>query len=633
MGPKLPYMLCGIAAAVFLVLLVVLLAAVTDLLVTRGTLSVDAARQAAVPESAGPPNDVAAKAEYRERGLLPLVWRLRDTPVLGLLATSCYDRVSSLRNNMHCLRLLIAIGGLLAILFTASLYGLEWSARAAAAGAMRRIWRELFQQSTRLGPGDLLVGQKQDVVELFVDRTEALATGLTAWSRAVPYALLLTVLLVGVALWVNFWLAVCAILLAMLSRMMLGSLRRRSEQRERIWEDLARQQRDRLVEDLRQVRLLANFAAAAEPAGASLDERLRQAHIATRRRHTRGAGDESIVTLFVMCGTLLILFLAGLNVLRKPQTLTVSETMLLTTALGATIIPLRVVRRLDEALQAANPASAEIMAYIDRRPGVGQVPDAKPLARPSRELALAGVRLASAKGEKLLDNVSLEIACGTRTAVIASDSQTPLALAGLLSRLYDPAAGRILFDGQEIGEVTLASLRKQVMLLLPDRMLVTGTVADNIACGDPAITTAHVADAARQALAYDFIQKLPQGFDTIVGPHGLHLSWPEQMLLGLARVLLHNPAVVVLGESAEPLEQAAEEQLAAATERAAEGRTLIILARRLPTLRAVERILLFHAGQLHGDGGHIDLLADSELYRHLNYVRFNEFRNQVSGEW
>ena len=285
------------------------------------------------------------------------------------------------------------------------------------------------------------------------------------------------------------------------------------------------------------------------------------------------------------------------------------------------------------ALLKAEPAAAEIMAYLERQPAVGEVPEAKPQPRPAGELAMADVTLADARGHRLLDKVSLTIPCGSRTAILASDHETPLAVAGLLSRFYDPTAGRILFDGKDIGRSTLASLHSLVTLLLPDRILVTGTVAENLSCGDPHISPIEVADAARQAHAYEFIQRLPQGFETIIGPHGFHLSPAEQMILGWTRVVLRNPAVIILGEWKQEFDAAMSEQLAAAAERAIAGRTVIVLGRRLPTLRAVERILLFHQGKLYGDGSHIDLLADSELYRHLNYVRFNEFRNQVSGEW
>ncbi len=631
-GSKLRLAAASISAAVILVLLLLMLSALTDLLVTHGTLEISPAERGDVFAAAGKPNVVGATLEYQNRGLLPLAWRLRGTS-LGSVVQWHFDRWPALRSNSKCLLTIIVIGWILALLYGLSRYGLERWAQTAASDCVRRLRHELFQQSTRLGAGDLLLGQRHNAVELFVERIETFYTGLVAWYRAVPHAVLVMVLLAIVALWVDPWLALAIMLLAALSRVIFKALRNRSQQREVYWGDLAAQQRATLVEDLRQVRLLANFSPAAERAGSSFDARLKQAHMAAVRQHTSRAGNGPSITVFILGAAGLSLLVCGWKVLTDPPVLSLSGTVLMSGALLATIFPIWTLRQLSFALMKAEPAAAEIMSYLERQPAVGQVPEAKPLPRPTRDLALADVTLADARGQRLLDKVSLTIPCGSRIAILASDHETPLAVAGLLSRFYDPTAGRILFDGKDIGRATLASLRSLVSVLLPDRMFVTGTVVENLSCGDAHISPIEVADAARQASAYEFIQRLPQGFETIIGPHGFHLSPAEQMLLGWARVVLRNPAVVILGEWKQEFDSAMGEQLAAAAERAIAGRTLIVLGRRLPTLRAVERILLFHQGKLHGDGSHIDLLADSELYRHLNYVRFNEFRNQVSGEW
>jgi len=629
---KLRLAVASIAAAVILILLLILLSALADLLVTHGTLEISPGDQAKVPLKAGDPDVVGTTLVYSNRGLLPLVWRLRGT-ALGSIAEWYYDHWHALRKNSNCLLALIVVGWCLALLYGLSRYGLERWAQTAARDGARRLRHELFQQSTRLGAGDLLLGQKHNAVELFVERIETLAAGLVAWYRAMPHAVLLLVLLTGVALWVHPWLALAVILLAALSWVIFNDLRNRSQRREVYWGDRAAQQQTTLVEDLHQVRLLANFAPAADRTGPSFDARLNQAHAASVRQHTSRAGNGSSVTVFILVGAGLSMLVCGWNVLADPPRLSLSGTVLMSNALLATLLPIWTLRQLSLALSKAEPAAAEIMAYLERQPAVGQVPEAKPQPRPTHDLAMADVTLADVRGHRLLDNVSFTIPCGSRTAILASDHETPLAVAGLLSRFYDPTAGRILFDGQDIGRSTLASVRGLVTLLLPDRILVTGTVVENLNCGDPHISPIEVADAARQAHAYEFIQHLPQGFETIIGPHGFHLSPAEQMILGWTRVVLRNPAVIILGEWKQEFDSAMGEQLAAAAERAIAGRTVIVLGRRLPTLRAVERILLFHQGKLHGDGSHIDLLADSELYRHLNYVRFNEFRNQVSGEW
>jgi subfamily B ATP-binding cassette protein MsbA len=632
LGVKLSVIGSAVAAALLLVALVVLLALTADVLITRGTVKVESADQPSIAEFAGQPDVASPVAEYRQRGLLPLVCRLRGT-MLGPTATWFYESWPSLRKNSRCLLTLILTAWCVALLYGVALYFWQWSALAAANSGVLRLRHELYHQSVRLGAGDLLLGQKQSAVELFVERIDTLATGLAARARAIPHSILLLVLLLGIAMLVEKWLTLAAILLAALSGLMLAGLRLRAARQATRWADTAREQRTSLIEDLRQVRLLGNFLPGEESAKGSFDLRLTQWHAAALRQKAADAVTHPAVTFFILFGVGLLLLLGGLNVLREPPLVSLSGLVLLTVALGATIFPLRMLQQYAAAMPKAEEAASEIMAYLDRQPSVGQVPEARPLMRPKRELALVNVTLADPRGYKLLDGVSLTIPCGGRIAVLASDSDTPLALAGLLPRYYDPTAGRIQYDGHDIGRVTLGSLRSEVAILLPERVLVTGTVRENIACDDPRFSAIEVADAARQALVYDFVQQLPQGFDTIVGEHGFHLPAPEQILLGLARLMLHNPAVVVLGELAEVFDPMLEERLTAAIDRLAKGRTLMILARRLPTLRSAERILLFHEGKLHADGSHIDLLAESELYRHLNYVRFNEFRDSVSGGW
>ncbi|HKD37253.1 MAG TPA: ATP-binding cassette domain-containing protein [Pirellulales bacterium] len=628
----------SLVAAATIVLLIVALGAITDLVTTRGNLSISIAPKSAqartdLQQLAGSPDRTSAdQIHYVGRGLLPAVWRLHGT-WLGGSADRLYEDWTSLRHNDNCLLALVVSGWILSLVLAAALYVLERTARVAARKAVRRVRRALYQQSVQLGPGDLLLGHKHNVVQLFVERVEVLARGLLLWSRAVPQAVLLFAALLATALYVDVALTAAAILLAITSWWLLEGLRSRSNRKARIWADAAAQRCDSLVEDLLQVRSLGNLIGASTMPGGTFEERLKNCYVASVRQFSSPSVNEPAVLLFALLGGWLILLLLGLNVLSEPPRVLFSGTVVLGAAVVTMIYPLRLLQKLFAALPVADQAAADVMGYLDRQPAVGQLPDAKPLVPPMNEISLANVRLASAQGAKLLDDVSLSIRCGTQTAVVASDAETPLALAGLLPRFYDPAAGRILFDGQDIGRGTIASLRSEVSVIVPGRILVTGSITENIAGGDPQISAREVIEGARQALAYDFIHKLPHGFETVVGEHVMHLSAVEAWLLGIARILVHNPAIAIIGEIADRQDAATEDVLSSAMARVAQGRTLIVLARRLPTLRSVERVLLFHEGKIHGDGNHAELLESSELYRHLNYVRFNEFRDKVTGPW
>jgi ATP-binding cassette subfamily B protein len=626
----------SVAAALLIVLLILAFGAITDLATSRGNLSIDARKKddlRQLAELAGPPDTISAdQAHYVGRGMLPVVWPLNPT-MFGGIAARMFEYWPAMRRNETCLGAIVVIGWCLSLLLAIALYVLERAVRRSARETVRRIRQALYEQSVQLGAGDLLLGQKQNAVDLFVERVEILNRGLALWSRAIPQAILLIALLLLTALYVDPWLTVAAVLLAVLSWLMLEGLRNNSRRRAKYWGDVAAQQRDTLVEDLRQVPSLANFASPVVAANGSFAERLQNCHIASVREHASPSLNEPAVLLFALFGAWLILLLGALNVLTDPPRVLYAGTIVLGTSIVTMLYPLRLLHKIWLVLPATENAAADIMAYLDRRPGIGQFPDAKPLPPPTKQLALVNVRLADAAGAKLLDDVSLAIRCGSRTAILASDRETPFALAGLLPRFYDPTAGRVLFDGHDIGRATIASVRSQVGVLMPGQILVTGTVSENITCGEPRLSAREVLEAARQSLAYDFIQKLPHGFETVVGKHGLHLSAAEAMLVGIARLLARNPAVAVVGESAERSDPAIEDMLLTAFNRLAANRTLVVLARRLTTLRSAERILLFHEGKLHAEGSHAELLAESELYRHLNYVRFNEFRDQVSGQW
>ena len=213
--------------------------------------------------------------------------------------------------------------------------------------------------------------------------------------------------------------------------------------------------------------------------------------------------------------------------------------------------------------------------------------------------------------------------------LFSTDETTALALAGLLPRFCDPAAGQVLFDGRDLRLATLDSVRRQVALILSDHILTSGTLAQNIAGDAVDYTQDEIVAAVKHVHADEFVQSLPDGLQTMVGPHGQALSTGQAISVGLARVALHRPSVVVIEEPREVLDQVPR----SAWPSAGKNNRQLHPGDHRPTPGNVpcrRRILLFHEGRLLADGTHQELLQHNELYRHLNYVRFNEFRGKVS---
>ncbi len=285
--------------------------------------------------------------------------------------------------------------------------------------------------------------------------------------------------------------------------------------------------------------------------------------------------------------------------------------------------------QLRPAVENSDQAADRIYTYLERVPGVDQASSASDLERVAKDIQLKNVTVRNSAGKAVLDHLSVTIPAGRRIAVFGANSDAQIALAGLLPRFYDPTEGQILYDGHDIRLATLRSLRSQTLLVLQHSLLFSASVADNIACGDARFSDVEVREAAKRVGAYEFIQQLPQGFATTVGEHGVWLDDCERMLIGLARALIRNPAVLVVEEPARELPPEAARQVEQAITTNSQGRTIILLSPGLISLRAADQVFVIHDGTLHtsGSGSHADLVQHNDLYRHLLYLAFNEYRD------
>ena len=394
---------------------------------------------------------------------------------------------------------------------------------------------------------DLLGRRITQAEQLISEQVPHVEEGLRQWWAAVARSLVLLAGSVLLALLANLWLALVVLLFAVLAWLLHYWLNGRTENQTRLSNDRASRELGRLLEQLRQVPLVAGYLLSRVP-GEPRDDTLRR-----YQQHAEQAGASGLLVgpvmhLFVMSGVALLAALVGVNLFRHPPGISVSATVVLGTSLVVAFFPARRILRLPRWLPQAERSAAAVFAYLDREPGVVEAAGARPLPRIRERVALEDVTLADQQGRKILDSVCLEIPLGSKTAVVASDSAVPIALAGLLARFYDPASGRILCDGREARLATLPSLRQQVSLVTGDGELVSDTVWENIACGESRFTQAQITDAAKLACAYEFILDLPQGFATPVGPQGLPLEAGQAFRIALARAALRDPAVLVLQE-------------------------------------------------------------------------------------
>jgi ATP-binding cassette subfamily B protein len=208
----------------------------------------------------------------------------------------------------------------------------------------------------------------------------------------------------------------------------------------------------------------------------------------------------------------------------------------------------------------------------------------------------------------------------------------------LIPRFYDPTAGRITLDGQDIREVTVLSLRKQIGIVMQDTTLFAASVRENIAFGRPDASQAEIEAAARAASAHDFVMELPEGYDSYVGERGVTLSGGQKQRIAIARAILKDPRILILDDATSSVDTETEAAIQAALERLMEGRTSFVIAQRLSTVRKADQVLVLDRGQIvaratraDGQSAHEQLLRSSGLYAEIYYGQLRP-QEQASGQ-
>jgi ATP-binding cassette subfamily B protein/subfamily B ATP-binding cassette protein MsbA len=331
---------------------------------------------------------------------------------------------------------------------------------------------------------------------------------------------------------------------------------------------------------------------------------------------TLQTGSHTLIALLMAVGTAAVIVLAGRQALAGR--LTPGDVVLLVAYVTMLYKPLETLAYTAVAVQAAAAGGRRVLALLDAVPDVRDAPHASALhERPHGEIRFEGVSFAYRPGMPALRDVTLRIAPGETLAVVGPSGAGKSTLASLLVRFYDPSAGRITLDGRDLRDVTLRSLRDHVALVLQDPVLFGSSVRENIGYGRIDATEAEIVAAARAAGAHDFITALPDGYDTPIGERGVTLSGGQRQRLAIARAFVKDAPVLILDEPTSALDAESEAALLAALERLMQGRTTLIIAHRLSTLRNAHRIAVLREGALIAVGAHSQLLADSEVYARL----------------
>lgn len=299
-------------------------------------------------------------------------------------------------------------------------------------------------------------------------------------------------------------------------------------------------------------------------------------------------------------------------------TMTAGDLVVFLSYLSRFFKPVQDLAKMTNAIAQVAVAAERVQAILETDQVIPELPNARPADFPRGEIAFNHVAFEYVPGSRVLADVTFRISPGQFVGVVGPTGSGKSTIASLIPRFYDPGGGAITIDGVDIREFQLQSLRQHFGFVLQDTVLFRGTVAENISYGRPTAAAREIAEAAQLANAHEFIQQMPEGYQTVIGERGMTLSGGQRQRIGIARAFIRNSPVLILDEPTAALDVESEERVMEGLMRLMQGKTVIMIAHRLATLQAADKIVVLKNGVVAEEGGHQTLLSLGGIYAGLH---------------
>jgi ATP-binding cassette subfamily B protein/subfamily B ATP-binding cassette protein MsbA len=324
-----------------------------------------------------------------------------------------------------------------------------------------------------------------------------------------------------------------------------------------------------------------------------------------------------VVGTLMAAGTALMYYIGSLEVLEPSKNFSLGDLLVFSSYLLMLYQPLEQLTYTAWALEGAAAGAMRCFEVLDRDDDVPDAPNAVDLKQVLGEIEFSKVAFGYSADRTIIQDIDFVIKPGQTVAFVGGTGTGKSTLLSLVPRFYDPTAGSVSLDGRDIRQVSKKSLRSHIGMVLQDTLLFSTTIRENIAYGKPGATEAEIIEAARKAQALDFINKMPEGFNSPVGERGSHLSVGQRQRIGIARAFLKNAPILLLDEPTSALDPSTEHAIMETIMELMRGRTTLIITHRLTTVHGLDRIIVMKDGRIVEDGNGADLVAQGGVYAAL----------------